>query len=1148
VSRESIPSDDPPLRCGTCGAIQERRPDDFAAIVPSHAPDALAALFSGPPNALPCSSCGGPVVARPAVVVVGDGWTELLPGGNRHVEQLLRRRHRALVVHEEYEGFRRAVAGRLKLHATGVLAAILATPDGAARTRLAGERWEELTAEALSAAVLTLSGRLPGTRAAAVDGTPAGDVDVETLLGHEQAIALATLCVRVCADETRVLEDELRRFVAAGLVFEPALELLRRLESREDGQLSPRDGYVLDAIHASGCAAAGVPNVRVGAWAQRFLAFELAQAQDPEEPRLARLRLRPERARATLTFEALWDAVAGVISADASTIDRLSEICTSAGFESMVPELFRTMRLPIDEHTPLEQLLASVAIFHDRAGSATIFTAAVRRVALTLVVLGRADDVTPIVDRALELGDGSTELRGALLAVLGAAMKQARRPRDLLDRLGEQPADWELELSADRRAALWTERSNALRLLGRSREALAIAEEVHGFVEDEDDRRVAELNLAILLRETGEPDRAVVLLEQLLPSCSAGERLGVLESLATTYNFLGRTDDMRRALTEALAASGGPWAGEAPRLRAVLAALDAAQGDANAALAQLDELRDQPQHAQVLVNEASAYAILLKRGVEVDPARVERVIGDLRERHDESDAAGDRLLKLLILQALGVLLDACDDPGAEHCWRQRVELREQDSGSADPLDLVSLARLRWLAGDRAEARRLLFRVPRALAHELGGSTDVSATFDATAELGHRLYELTAVVLDSAAFVPADVRLLSELQRDGAGRARLLREALDGAVPPAAQLERGLDDDVLARLAPERGTLHVIEWLRTSLAVYGLVTRVDAHGRVESRWLTSPRVPVSRAARDLRARLGGWRLGREGDPLEFEPWQALEEWLRTELGDAQADDHVVFIDHADHAGLPWHAIVGVPWTTSYAPSWSALLTLIEASPTERPRRLGVLSVPARGDRAGLMRAFERSLARSDAQAARHGLRLETAVGVQADRGALVQLLNGCELVKLQCHGFVAADDHELALMLADDGDLPLQHTVAAAASGEAGHRYSWRDAQQLDAAPAHVFSAACSTGASLIGGLGERCGMYGALRLRGTRAVVAPAWDGVPDDVLTVLDDTIERHLSGAGSLAGCVKAASEAAHRRLPRWRAWMLALEGDWR
>src|SRR5205085_5433305 len=104
------------------------------------------------------------------------------------------------------------------------------------------------------------------------------------------------------------------------------------------------------------------------------------------------------------------------------------------------------------------------------------------------------------------------------------------------------------------------------------------------------------------------------------------------------------------------------------------------------------------------------------------------------------------------------------------------------------------------------------------------------------------------------FGPGDVRMLAELQRDGAGRARQLRGASAGSSPGPGTLADGLGDAVLARLAPARGALHVVEWLERGRSLIGLVTRIDASGTASSRWLHAPDLSVGSLAVKLRARL------------------------------------------------------------------------------------------------------------------------------------------------------------------------------------------------------------------------------------------------------------------------------------------------------
>ncbi len=204
---------------------------------------------------------------------------------------------------------------------------------------------------------------------------------------------------------------------------------------------------------------------------------------------------------------------------------------------------------------------------------------------------------------------------------------------------------------------------------------------------------------------------------------------------------------------------------------------------------------------------------------------------------------------------------------------------------------------------------------------------------------------------------------------------------------------------------------------------------------------------------------------------------LERWLVAEFDDLAETDHLIVVEHPQFAGLPWHAVDGARWTTSYAPSWSALLALGEQCP---PRRLGVLTAATADDDEHVHAAFAASTATVQAICDRVGVEITTIAGAAADRTALERLLTDCDAALLQCHGFVAAEDREVALMLSAGGEPPLQHAVAAASPAMAAHRYSWREAQRLPRAPALVLSAACSSGFSHASGLGDRLGFFGAL--------------------------------------------------------------------
>jgi hypothetical protein len=133
------------------------------------------------------------------------------------------------------------------------------------------------------------------------------------------------------------------------------------------------------------------------------------------------------------------------------------------------------------------------------------------------------------------------------------------------------------------------------------------------------------------------------------------------------------------------------------------------------------------------------------------------------------------------------------------------------------------------------------------------------------------------------------------------------------------------------------------------------------------------------------------------------------------------------------------------------------------------------------------------------------------------------------------------------MVSGGGKLPVAAAVAAGLARGKHHRFSWRDVEQLKTAPTVIFSAACSTGVSHLAGIGERLGLMAGLRRAGTRSLVAPHWDIVPDIVLPILDDALERYWN-SGGLAQSVRAACQNAPAETPTWLKWAIATEGDWR
>jgi CHAT domain len=390
----------------------------------------------------------------------------------------------------------------------------------------------------------------------------------------------------------------------------------------------------------------------------------------------------------------------------------------------------------------------------------------------------------------------------------------------------------------------------------------------------------------------------------------------------------------------------------------------------------------------------------------------------------------------------------------------------------------------------------------------------------------------------------DIRLTAELCRDAVGRARMLRQQASDA----GGLARGLGDDILAKLAPARGTLAVLESAVRGRQIYSFATCIRHDGRVRSCWLRWPAgLDLTTLSRRIGSRLANWRPGRLGDPFDVPEWRTFEKWFWINLAllRLKPEDHVVVLEQSDEVGLPWHVAAAPIYTASYAPGWSTLLSLA-AAPQRRAKAVGVVMVPRFGEAAQVLTAMQTSVKRTEAFARQQDLGVSVATDGGADREAFVEIMKRTDVTKLLCHGYTSPVDGEVALMLAHRGRLPLSHAVASASPVGREHRLSWRDMQQLSVTPRIIFSGACSTGISHTAGLGERLGLFGALRNSGTAAIIAPRWDIVAEAVIPILDEAMERHVGQDEPLPLALHHACAAANQ--PRWLAWALALEGDWR
>lgn len=1034
------------------------------------------------------------------------------------------------------------------------------------------EHWREYPPRYFAAIAVVMIARVPGVDLVVRPRPDGAASDIQALfeeIANLQAQAWLSLVAAWIdnADQPRTLEQDLRMYIDPGAFFPGSLEVaaayLDRLQALPD--LPGQDQYVIEAVRASLYAVDEEVNPNAGRWAAYFFALEMDLHLLDQLPSKAKsLLIAEQRARRTIPYQAAWDACLRQIQAmqekahgrpAGQYYQWLEEAASKAGYPDILDHILQYgHRLSSSESIPVEMLVEAAREALARVDPSDISLGLFDVEGRYLVERQRLDDLIVFTDALIESLGGDETARGRADHWLGKHLKEARAPARYLERIGAQARPWEHNLSTGVKTALWTERSNALRLLGRNQEALEITKQVHDLlvgIEDEEARFTTDLNLGILMRETGSPDQALPVLMALLGrKLSNRERRMAHESIAATCKDLGQISASIEHLQQALDLATGPEQAHAPRLRAALASFLAGTNRLDEAVRILRELKlDQDLDSVSLLGAASAWLnILFKQPEQCPDEVIDQLYDRLTTLMETAEANGDIISHLSALRIAAWITQVLEKPEAVEFWLALYGAHEHHHQPQNPQTLLILAAHAFLRQQLARARELLLKVPPALAMIYQGVQDVAQAAEGTFEIPVALDYLKQVVLftENSGARFADVRLVSELSRDIIGRIRL-GWASPGA-SPADALANGLGDIVLGSLRPSAGSLGLLEWIDVEDRIGAFLTIIPSDGQVASWWMESPEIDVRALSDKIRQRLKNWRPGRRGDPFDLSEWQDLELTFQKEVGKhLQPGDHLVIIEHEEYAGLPWHVAAAPFWTCSYTSSWGRLLTLHERAPAKKDGFLGLALVPRYAESEPVLLALRNSADHLRSLAERAHRPFLGVEGSVCDRKAIMDLLVQVDILKLLCHGFVDSDG-EVALMVAHSGALPLANSVAAGTEAGQPHRLSWRDLQSTSKAPAMIFSSACSSGLNRLAGLGERLGFLTALAPRGAQAMVAPWWDIVAEAVLPILDATMESYISSPLSLAAALRSACQEAERSLPRWLAWALAIEGDWR
>ncbi len=1007
--------------------------------------------------------------------------------------------------------------------------------------------WRDFTSNYFTAALIALSTPLP---LITVD-SPLGAEEALNRIALLQAIVWLSLCNSWSSDleEGHTLEADLDRYMAPNAFFHKAADEFLRLTEPPKPLPSPVK-FCLEVMRATLCTWSNKPNPRLREWADLFVEQEIERRILGEQSplHLIAMEISAQRARDTIPYEELFNACVRQMQKRGIMIrPQLGEIGQKAGYPELEEQLLSAVpffpkegkAFSVDE---LLELLRDTW----KGGPPEALLIVANKV-LDLLGEERSLDVLGRVANGLkEILGNEIESRARVEAWLCSHLLKNGLPKAVLERIGDKAQPWEQELTPEVRAPLWTERSNALRMCGRGTEALAVAEAVIADLKAQDKPIPPELrrNLGILYREAGRHEQALDIFLKLLPD--ADRDLDLLHSIVVTYGSLGRIKEAISYLERMSRLAQGPYADRHTAIIVSLAAAKAAIGERHEALALLREISlDKVDDMAVLVPYASAWLTLSDERYgeqleEEDRQNLSGLVTKLKLVRDAALKNRNMLVSMQINHLLAMLVDLTQFEHPNVYWEQVDAAAREFEGAPDPAALLALARDAWAEGQHQRMRDYLLEVPSAVAKRYSLERDISLKIQSLSGLHTLFGNLVGLAVRSGSI--EDLRLIAELKRDMLGR-----------IATASANAKILSTGFVAPNAKDIGLLSgptaVFEWVDGAGGLYGLATFIAADGMVTESYQNPFGFDLDMLGERITQRLSVWHADRAGSPLDLKEWQSFENWLGKELdGCLPAGGHLVIIEHEAIAGFQWHVAAAPRWRVSYTPSWSALLNARQAAAPNKEMPIGLAMVPKYRESADNLRALESSVSRTEQLTAQLGLELKSALREACDRKALIGVLEGTPVAKVLCHGFVDPDEAIVALMVADYGELPLADSVAANTLAGRQHRFDWRDFQQLKGAPAVLFSAACSSGQSHHVGLGEKLGLFLTLRRAGTRSFVAPRWDIDPKVVLPILDNAIERFLRTDAELGEALHAACSEASEVVPRWQAWALALEGDWK
>lgn len=593
--------------------------------------------------------------------------------------------------------------------------------------------WRGMTPAAFVAARLIFGAK------AAAQGLPADSpqaVKPFRRLAEDQANSWVMMCREwiETPPADRTFEDELEQYLVATAIHPWAVEgfaTRAELHARDypDNALAR---YCFEAVRATLHSFFEQPNPRAAEWAKRLVSYELEISQLGAEaaPELRRLRISQERARRTVTYQTLYDALLPIFEeSNRKFLGAVQALTERFGFPDMLLDLIKALRVAPGESPPadLSKLLDQLLEDSPPASPAEMVETVIDALGAAQHLFSAqfsADDLEALADAALRRLPQTDVARAEVNAWLGESLKRLREPERFLRRVGETIEAWEENLPRQTQVKLWTERGTALRMARHPQAALAVYARVAALYEgqlDSRNARTARRNLAIGLRETGAPDQALEILREQLPLVVGEERLWLLDNLGTTHIALGQFAEARKCYEAALALAVGPFAQERARFAAALEATLAMEDSAENTIRRLlQRAAPRTEDGLALVSEAAAWVMAIYNAEDIDlvnsdevKTRTRKLMKSLLELDKRARRNGDQQLSLGAFSILCHFTDGYDFPQAASMWKELNRLSREAGRGDDPSALLAVARLAYRDGEVAAGRAAFEAIPDA---------------------------------------------------------------------------------------------------------------------------------------------------------------------------------------------------------------------------------------------------------------------------------------------------------------------------------------------------------------------------------------------------------------------------------------------------